>query len=71
MCKWDPTGSERQEKCNKKENQTQQKKKMGMRTDQANETMLVRGHWHLILNPERNISDSEFYTQEKDILKTR
>ena len=33
--------------------------------------MLARGHWHHILNAERNIIDSEFYTQEKYISKTR
>ena len=32
--------------------------------------MLARGHWHQILNAERNIIDSEFYTQEKYISKT-
>ena len=42
-----------------------------MTADQANETMLARGHWHHILNAERNMIDSEFYTQEKYISKTR
>ena len=32
--------------------------------------MLARGHWHHILNAERNMIDSEFYTQEKYISKT-
>ena len=36
--------------------------KMGMTADQANETMLAIGHWHQILNAERNTIDSEFYT---------
>ena len=45
--------------------------KMGMTADQANETMLARGHCHHILNAERNIIDSEYYTQEKYISKTR
>ena len=40
-----------------------------MTADQAYETMLARGHWHQILNAERNISDSEFYTQKNTYQK--
>ena len=41
-----------------------------MTADKAYETMLARGQWHHILNAERNMIDSEFYTQEKYISKT-
>ena len=42
-----------------------------MTADQANETILARGHWHHILNAERKKIDSEFYTQEKCTSETR
>ena len=44
---------------------------MGMTADKAYETMLARGQWHHILNAEKNIIDSEFYTQEKHSSKMK
>ena len=58
-----------QRNITRRENTVEQK--MGMTADEANETMLARGPCHYILNAERNIIDSEYYTQEKYISKTR